>query len=195
MTSFFSHRPQISNFPPISVHFPLYRENYYFPPYFGQFPPCFRQIHLFFYILYVYFVSPYFYHDAFMHHPMHVLDAPDCNYYCGKNMRIRGASTVGGKSRLGLDRRSICLLQNKLFIRNFNMWWSIWDKQLSRLDRNDKYNLTRMSANTLSCSKDSPAPSHAATPSSGRIPLTEISCFYKASKAWMVQRRGTMEQD
>jgi len=24
----------------------------------------------------VYFVSPYFDHEAFMHHPMHVLDAP-----------------------------------------------------------------------------------------------------------------------
>jgi len=24
----------------------------------------------------VYFVFPYFYHDAFMHHPLHVLDAP-----------------------------------------------------------------------------------------------------------------------
>src|SRR6218665_3869371 len=27
-------------------------------------------------MLFVYFVSPYFDHDAFMHHPMHVLDAP-----------------------------------------------------------------------------------------------------------------------
>jgi len=27
-------------------------------------------------MLYMYFVSPYFYHDAFMHHTMHVLDAP-----------------------------------------------------------------------------------------------------------------------
>jgi len=26
---------------------------------------------------YVFFVRPYFDHDAFMHHPMHVLDAPD----------------------------------------------------------------------------------------------------------------------
>src|SRR6218665_2466937 len=42
---FFSHRPQILDFPPAS------------------------------YILYMYF-SPYFGHDAFMHHPMHVLDAP-----------------------------------------------------------------------------------------------------------------------
>jgi len=35
---------------------------------------------VFFYILYVYFVSPYFYHDAFMHHAMHVLDAPVWHY-------------------------------------------------------------------------------------------------------------------
>jgi len=27
-------------------------------------------------VLYVFFVSPYFDHDAFMHHTMHVLDAP-----------------------------------------------------------------------------------------------------------------------
>src|SRR6218665_3144550 len=33
-----------------------------------------------FYILYVFFVSPYFYHDAFMHHTMHVLDAPAVMY-------------------------------------------------------------------------------------------------------------------
>ena len=48
---FFSHRPQISNFPPIfavSVHFPLFRENVSFPIYFSKFPPCFRQIHLLF---------------------------------------------------------------------------------------------------------------------------------------------------
>src|SRR6218665_231702 len=42
-------------------------------PYFDKFPPCFTQIHL----LLTYFTcisfAPYFYHDAFMHHPMHVL--------------------------------------------------------------------------------------------------------------------------
>jgi len=31
---------------------------------------------MFFYILYVFFVFPEFDHDAFMHHTMHVLDAP-----------------------------------------------------------------------------------------------------------------------
>ena len=37
----FSHRPQIFNFPPIfavSVHFPLFRENYYFPLLWQIFP-------------------------------------------------------------------------------------------------------------------------------------------------------------
>jgi len=29
----------------------------------------------------VYLVSPYFDHDAFMQHPMHVLDASDNKYY------------------------------------------------------------------------------------------------------------------
>ena len=76
---FFSHRPQILNFPYFSCFStfpPLFRENYY-SPYFTKFPPCFRQIHL----LFTYFTCisfpPYFDHDASMHHhPMHVLDAP-----------------------------------------------------------------------------------------------------------------------
>src|SRR6218665_2500259 len=48
------------------------------------FPPTFSNVPLFsknsrvFYMLYVYFVSPYFAHDAFMHHTMHVMDAPAC---------------------------------------------------------------------------------------------------------------------
>src|SRR6218665_1706097 len=79
MTFFFSHRPQISNFPSyfrcFSTFSPLFREHFSFPPTFTNFPPCFRQIHL----LFTYFTCifpPYFDHDAFMHHPMHVLDAP-----------------------------------------------------------------------------------------------------------------------
>jgi len=32
-------------------------------------------------MLYVFFVSPYFDHDAFMHHTMHVLDAPAWNFW------------------------------------------------------------------------------------------------------------------
>jgi len=34
----------------------------------------------------------------------------DLNNYCGKNMRISGASTGGGKSNLGLDRRKDLIL-------------------------------------------------------------------------------------
>src|SRR6218665_390036 len=68
LMTFFSHRP-----PQIP---PLFRENYYFPPTFRIFHLCFRKIHL----LFTYFTCisfpPYFDRDAFMHHPMHVLDAP-----------------------------------------------------------------------------------------------------------------------
>ena len=70
---------EISIFPsisPVSVHSPLFSKKYYFPPYFQKFPPCFSKIHLLFtYFLCISF-PPYFDHDAFMHHPMHVLDAP-----------------------------------------------------------------------------------------------------------------------
>src|SRR6218665_3677125 len=69
----------MSNFPPIfhiSVHFPPVSRKLLFPPYFEKFPPCFQNIHL----LFTYFMCisfpPYFDHDAVMHHPMHVLDAP-----------------------------------------------------------------------------------------------------------------------
>src|SRR6218665_1528798 len=57
---FFSHRPQISNFPPslpLSVHFPLFRENYYFPLLL-KIPPLFSRNSHAFYVLFVYFVSP-----------------------------------------------------------------------------------------------------------------------------------------
>src|SRR6218665_1837464 len=51
-----------------------------FISYFYKFPPLVSPNSPAFYILYVYFVPPYFDHDAFMHHPMHVLDAPGCVY-------------------------------------------------------------------------------------------------------------------
>src|SRR6218665_1870370 len=78
--TFFSHRPHISNFPPIfpvSGHFPPVSRKLLSPPYFSKFPSlCFRKIHLLFtYFLCISF-TPYFDHDAFMHHLMHVLDAP-----------------------------------------------------------------------------------------------------------------------
>ena len=45
-----------------------------FPPYFHKFPPVFKKFITFLHALCV-ISPPYFDHDAFMHHPMHVLDA------------------------------------------------------------------------------------------------------------------------
>ena len=77
--TFFSHRPHILNFPPIFPvisTFPSCFAKIIIFPYFYKFhPPVIDKFTSFFYILYVYFVPPYFDHDAFMHHPMHVLDA------------------------------------------------------------------------------------------------------------------------
>ena len=70
---FFSHRPQISNFPPIFpvlVHFPPCFAKIIIFPLLSKISPCFRKIHLLFACFSVYFVSSYFDHDAFMHHPI-----------------------------------------------------------------------------------------------------------------------------
>jgi len=50
LMTFFSHRPQISNSPyfPCFSTFPLFRENYYFPPLLSQIYPCLKKIHLLF---------------------------------------------------------------------------------------------------------------------------------------------------
>src|SRR6218665_2538967 len=75
------HKFRIS--PPIfavSVHFPPVSRNLFFAPYFYKFPPpvlgkftcCLHTLRVF---------PPYFDHDAFMHHPMHVLDAPGNTLY------------------------------------------------------------------------------------------------------------------
>ena len=65
----------------ISTYFPCFNNTFppcfakiILSPYFYKFSPYFRQIHL----LFTYFtcIPPYFDHDTFMHHPMHVLDAP-----------------------------------------------------------------------------------------------------------------------
>src|SRR6218665_861071 len=76
---FFSHRLQILNFSPIffvSLHFLLFRENYYFPPTFTNLPLFSKNLRVFIYCrpTCISFL-PYFDHDAFMHHTMHVLDA------------------------------------------------------------------------------------------------------------------------
>src|SRR6218665_220174 len=74
---FFSHRPQISNFPLCFGTFPPVSQKLLFPPYFQNFPLCFRKIHLLFTCFLCISFPPYFYHNAFLHHPMHVLDAPE----------------------------------------------------------------------------------------------------------------------
>src|SRR6218665_1292857 len=55
---------------------PSYSRKLIISPSFSKIFPLFSKNSTAFYILYVYF-PPNFDHDAFMHHPMHVLDAPD----------------------------------------------------------------------------------------------------------------------
>src|SRR6218665_1400346 len=56
---------------------PLFRKNYYFP-YFYKFTPTpfFQKCRCSLHTLCVFRFPPNFDHDAFMHHTMHVLDAP-----------------------------------------------------------------------------------------------------------------------
>src|SRR6218665_1373832 len=74
------------------VTFPLILQNSYIPPYFEkkQFSPIFyissyfRSIYVFC-LIYAFLLLPYFVHDAFMHHAVHVLDAPvscSCMHVC-----------------------------------------------------------------------------------------------------------------
>ena len=73
--------PLFSNFSFIfsaSVHFPLFREHYYFPPTSSNFSPLFQKFTCILHALSCISFPPYFDHDAFMHHTMHVLDAPSC---------------------------------------------------------------------------------------------------------------------
>jgi len=98
------HFPPVSDFPPFPKHFsdsvdnfPNFTfsrkisqfssakisENYYFPlllqifPYFYKFLSVFGKFTCFFtYFMFISFPL-YFDHEAFMHHTMHVLDAPD----------------------------------------------------------------------------------------------------------------------
>ena len=64
---------------PVSIHFPLFWEIFLSPyfckisPYFAKFPSDFVKVTCL-HTLRVF--SHYFYHDAFMHHTMHVLNAP-----------------------------------------------------------------------------------------------------------------------
>ena len=56
---------------------PYFYNIYKFHPYFRKmytFPPISAKF-MFFCLVYVFFIPPYFDHDAFMHHALHVLDA------------------------------------------------------------------------------------------------------------------------
>src|SRR6218665_1827590 len=91
LMTFFSHRPKMSNFPLFSLFqyiSPLFRKSYYFPLLL-KISLCFRKIHLLFtYFMCISFPT-YFDHDAFIHHPMHVLDAPaSCTKYPGRIFTI-----------------------------------------------------------------------------------------------------------
>src|SRR6218665_2652579 len=76
LMTFFSHRPQILNFLPYFPcfsTFPTCFAKIIISPYFGKFPPVLDKFTCILHALRVF--PPYFGHDAFMHHPMHVLDA------------------------------------------------------------------------------------------------------------------------
>ena len=58
-----------------------------------------------FYIFYVFFVSPYFYHDAFMHHTMHVLEAPVVK----GNIIVHSLTLVSKHSPQGIGPVHVCM--------------------------------------------------------------------------------------
>ena len=58
-------------------------ENYYFPLLLKM-SPCFRKIHLLFSYFMCASFPPYFDHDAFLHHPIYVLDAPAYMYVAAR---------------------------------------------------------------------------------------------------------------
>src|SRR6218665_1036811 len=74
----FSRRLQICNFPLFSQfqYISPYFRIFYFSSTFANFPPDFVKFMCFCFLIHsVFFISPWFGHDAFMHHTMHVLDA------------------------------------------------------------------------------------------------------------------------
>src|SRR6218665_443874 len=110
--TFFSHPPQISNFPPIiPVHFLPCFAKIIIPPTLKN-PPCFGKIQL----LFTYFMCisspPYFDHDVFMQHAMHVLDAPGfvpvffLNYYYYYNSFIYRPFKIAYSEALPAQPRS-----------------------------------------------------------------------------------------
>ena len=70
------HKFRISPIFPCFCTFPPVSRKLLFPRYFEKFSPLFKKNLPAFYILCVFRFPPYFDHDAFMHHAMHVLDVP-----------------------------------------------------------------------------------------------------------------------
>ena len=74
-TFFFTHRPQISNSPLFSLFYDIFppdSRKFAISPLFSKIsPPVFQKFNSFLHTLGV-ISPPYFDHDAFMHHPMHV---------------------------------------------------------------------------------------------------------------------------
>ena len=66
-----NHKWRIPPFSLFQYISPLFRQNYSFLSTFQNFSLFSVNLRVF-YMLYVFFVSTYFYHDAFMHHTMHV---------------------------------------------------------------------------------------------------------------------------
>ena len=124
---FFSHQPQISNFPPISpvwLHFPPDSQKFLIPPTFQNFPLCFRKIQQ----LFTYFtcISP---PTLTMMH----LCITQCTYWTPldgeKLANVRGLrglkSVVGKRCYFVVDAlRDFCFSQWSDFrIGVWPMWW------------------------------------------------------------------------
>src|SRR6218665_2037544 len=90
-------------FPPIFavlVHFPYFAKIILSPFYFFKFHSDFVKLTCF-YMPYVFFVPPCFDHDAFMHHTMHVLDAPEVKRRKGRlRLSIRVSLVITHKFHL-----------------------------------------------------------------------------------------------
>ena len=81
---FLSHWPQTWNFPPISavsIHFPSYFGKFLCSPYSSNlFIPWFLKCTCSFTYFMCFSFPPYSDHDAFMHHTMHLPDAPGSTF-------------------------------------------------------------------------------------------------------------------
>jgi len=86
---------------------PLFRQIFLFPLLLQNVRPWFCKIHVFRHILRVFRFPLYFYHDAFMHHTIHVLDALVNGPILKSTKRFRDCSS--------LDDSSLCSKRNSVF--------------------------------------------------------------------------------